>query len=108
MMHTPTFEIRESQQDGWFRLALVGELDMAAAPILEDRLTDLQSHRQSVLVDLSQLSFMDSTGLRIMVESIRSASADGWRFAIDPNLSSQVRTLFRITHLEPFVGTRRD
>jgi anti-sigma B factor antagonist len=105
-MRSRELEIQESQQEDWICLTLLGELDLASVPVLEDRLGELRRERQAVLIDLSRLEFMDSTGVRVMIESLASASADGWRFAIDEDLSSQVKRLFRLTNLDKFVGMR--
>ena len=53
-----------------------GELDIATAPVLEDALAE---HRQrGVLLDLSRLSFLDSSGLHLLVRLRRDADAAGW------------------------------
>ena len=85
-------------------MTLLGELDMNAGSGLEQRLTELQAQGDSVLMDLSQLEFMDSTGLAIMVRAIQSSRNDGWAFVIDPNLSPRVRRLFTLTGVDRFAG----
>lgn len=54
-------------------------------------------------MDLSELDFMDSSGLKVMIDSINSASTDGWSFTIGPDLTPQVRKLFRMTSVDRFV-----
>jgi anti-anti-sigma factor len=103
-MRTNEFEIRESPDSGWRRVTLLGELDMNAGPELEERLHELRASGQSVLLDLSQLNFMDSTGLTIMIRAINSARGGGWDFVIDPSLSPQVRELFDLTALDRYAG----
>jgi anti-anti-sigma factor len=45
-----------------------GELDVASAPVLEAELRRVESLApSSVLLDLSKLTFMDSTGVRLLV-----------------------------------------
>jgi anti-anti-sigma factor len=104
-MGSAEFEIRESLESGWLRLTLLGELDMAAAPELEVRLRELQREGRSVLMDLSQLQFMDSSGLALVTRAINSSRSNGWAFVVDPDLSPQVRRLFRLTATDRFVGT---
>lgn len=50
-------------------LTLSGELDPATAPLLQERLTDLAADPavSSVVVDLSQITFLDSSGIRALV-----------------------------------------
>jgi anti-sigma B factor antagonist len=103
-MGSADFELQESPESGWLRLTLLGELDLAAAPVLEARLGELQAEGRSVLLDLSQLDFMDSTGLAIMTRAISSSTDSGWKFVIDPALSPQVQRLFRLTAVDRAAG----
>jgi anti-sigma B factor antagonist len=49
-------------------LALHGDLDMATAPLLEDRVRDLLDHGAIfVVVDVSDVNFVDSAGLRSLI-----------------------------------------
>lgn len=41
-----------------------GEIDLATVPILRDALIEAVSHHRHVIVDLSDVSFIDSTGFR--------------------------------------------
>jgi anti-anti-sigma factor len=103
-MRSAELEIRESLESGWLRLTLLGELDISGGPELQLRLEELQAEGRRVVMDLSQLKFMDSTGLAIMTKAIQSASSDGWSFVIDPNLTPQVRWLFNLTSLDRYAG----
>ncbi|MFL5823454.1 MAG: STAS domain-containing protein [Solirubrobacteraceae bacterium] len=106
-MEEAEFEIRESQEGGWLRLTLVGELDMASAPVLKERLGQLRREGHDVLMDLSRLAFMDSTGLEVVIQSINASSREGWRLSIDSNLAPQVGSLFKLTNLDRFLRTDR-
>lgn len=64
------FRVRSDRQGAMHRLTPVGELDIATTPILErecaaavagDELTIL-------VIDLTELSFMDSTGINLLVQ----------------------------------------
>ena len=49
-------------------IALTGELDMATAPILDDQLTTCeQGGSRTIVLDLRDLRFIDSSGLRMVV-----------------------------------------
>ncbi|HTX30201.1 MAG TPA: STAS domain-containing protein [Solirubrobacteraceae bacterium] len=103
-MGPPTpFEIQESRQDGWLCLSLSGELDRAAAMILEGRLASLRVPRSPVRLDLSHLDFIDSSGIRLLIQTIGEARLKHWDVEIDPNLSPPVERLFRLVHLDRFV-----
>src|SRR5437588_7330945 len=66
-MPMPYFDIEERQEGDWTRLRLVGELDLAAASGLEDRLRQLSEANKRVRVDLSKLDFIDSSGIRLLI-----------------------------------------
>jgi anti-anti-sigma factor len=99
----PQFQIRESTADGVLRLSLTGELDRWSAPMLEDRLGRLRVVRAPVRLDLSKLDFIDSTGIRLLIQSVGDARIKGWRFQIERDLAPQVSSLFRLMHLDRFV-----
>jgi anti-anti-sigma factor len=60
-MNGSHLQIEERQERRWLRLTLIGELDLAPAPVLEARLEELKDHGAARL-DLSRPDFMDSSG----------------------------------------------
>src|SRR5437588_4940145 len=65
------------------RLRLLGELDLATAPLLADRLRELEADRPPTLVlDLRGLVFMDSSGLRELFAAQRRAREEGRRLVL--------------------------
>lgn len=48
-------------------VALTGELDIATAPTLEEKLAQLSEGITRVVLDLRELAFIDSTGLRVVL-----------------------------------------
>lgn len=50
-----------------------GDLDIATAPELEGWLDDLRRECADVVVDLSQVTFLDSSGLRVLWRARREA-----------------------------------
>ena len=62
---------------------LVGEIDLATAPELRRRLeAAMLASDGDFVVDASQLSFIDSTGLRVLVDIRDALAARGRRFGI--------------------------
>ena len=63
-------EFRISRPNGGTGLKIVGELDVATAPRLTEALRDLQEGE--VVLDLSELTFLDSCGTRALLELART------------------------------------
>lgn len=73
------FQIEEARDPaGVLRLKLLGELDLATVPILHQRLASASERKESVILDLSELEFIDSSGLRVLITAHADASRDGW------------------------------
>jgi anti-anti-sigma factor len=81
-------------------VTLSGELDASTASFLYDKLSDLEVENvQHVVLDLAQVTFMDSTGLGvIMTEHKRLQHSEGSLTIFAP--PSSVRRLFEITGLD--------
>lgn len=77
-------------------LRLVGELDMASAPEVTEALASLDGDGQLTL-DLSELTFIDSTGLHAILKHARSLNGAKLVLA---NPSSTARRIFEIVELE--------
>lgn len=90
------FEIQEHQQDGALHLSLRGELDLATAPVLEERLGRVAAEERAVRLDLSKLEFMDSTGIHVLVNALKAARSNGWRLDVDPDFSPQISRLLEL------------
>jgi anti-sigma B factor antagonist len=80
-------------------LDLVGELDLASAPLFEAELDRAAvAEADKLLIDLGGLDFIDSTGLRIIVSAQARARERGQDFAVTRG-SEQVQRLLAITRL---------
>ena len=80
-----------------------GELDLATQGELRDVLTE-HAARGGMTLDLSGLRFMDTSGLRLVLETAEAARRDGFRFDVLPGRES-VQRLFEVagvTDLVPF------
>ena len=92
--------IETRDEDGLPVVALSGEFDLAGVQAFETELKKLESDAADVLlVDLSGLDFMDSSGLRALVMADQRATKSGRRLAIVPGPPS-VRRVFEITQLD--------
>ena len=79
-------------------LAVSGELDLASSPSLESELELVFAADNSdlVILDLSELEFMDSTGLSVLVRAHQRAQESGHGFAVIKG-GPQVQRLLSLT-----------
>jgi anti-sigma B factor antagonist len=81
-------------------VAVSGEVDVYSAPELKERLTKLlESGARSVVVDLSDVAFLDSTGLGALVEARAATSEAGGSLPIVCS-HERILKLFTITGLD--------
>ena len=98
-------EIRESVDGARHTLVLIGELDLSSAPELEARVGEIVSQAREIVLDLRDLSFMDSSGIRAILLSYELCA----RSECDLGLLSgrpNVQRLFEVSGLAdllPFV-----
>ena len=77
------FSVDEHEEGGVRVIAVSGELDIATAPRLCARLDASRAGRYPrLLVDLTNVDFCDSTGLRALLGAAAEVRAAGGRFAI--------------------------
>jgi anti-sigma B factor antagonist len=96
MMSGP-LSIRSSREGVLHRLTPIGELDLSTAPMLEDAFDAARADESAamVVVDLTELSFIDSTGIHLLLR-MYAACADGDRLRV-VNGSRPVERLFDVT-----------
>jgi anti-sigma B factor antagonist len=94
-----TLELTVSERDGEAVVRAAGELDVNTAPELREQLARLVSEgTRQIVVDLTDVSFVDSTALSVLVSALkRLRQADGDLQLASPNAS--VRRVFEITGL---------
>jgi anti-anti-sigma factor len=80
-------------------LRLTGELDLASVPLLQRELEAVDLEPAAlVLLDLRELQFMDSTGLRAVLDAHARSRERGYDFAVTRG-SDQVERLLSITRV---------
>lgn len=97
----------EAVQDGDVgTVRVIGELDLDGVPALADEIARLREAGCShVVIDLSELEFLDSSGLRLILDCHAEAQQDSHSIALIPGPRA-VQRVFELTrtaeHL-PFV-----
>ena len=90
------------------RVGLSGELDLASADFLRERLERLEAGRpQLLLIDLRQLRFMDSRGLGEIVGAVRRGRVEARRVVLVRS-SGPLDRVLSVTGLEPALETVED
>jgi anti-anti-sigma factor len=70
--------LRVDEVQGARALRLEGELDMMTIELLQGRLDDASAAGGPLVVDLRELTFMDSTGIHAWVKASQLLAAHGW------------------------------
>ena len=93
-------EVETRPGDGLVQVLLRGELDLSTVEKVEAELGAVAAREEKLVVlDLSGLSFLDSTGLRLMVTADQRAQKDGRRLVIVKG-PEPVQRVFSITKLD--------
>jgi len=72
------FEIAQRADESTPVLSVRGEIDVSTAPELRDRLLSVaQEGYSTVVVDLSEVTFLDSTALGVLVSGLKRFRAAG-------------------------------
>jgi anti-anti-sigma factor len=89
--------ITTESDNGAVTLVLEGELDLASVGELEQRLAQAQAQTPArVIVDLRRLAFIDSSGLRTIIQADANARAQGSELVLRPG-SDSVQRVFELT-----------
>lgn len=81
-------------------LPLEGEIDLHVSPQIGASLAKLIEKKPAQLVvDLSQVSYIDSSGLAVLIEAMQNVSSYGGEFALC-GLQEGVRPIFEIARLD--------
>jgi anti-anti-sigma factor len=99
MAHT-RFAIETAGDAEAGRLKLAGELDLASVSTLEKAVdTALAEGVRQLVLDLSEVSFVDSSGLRMFIVLSQRAGAEGWKLTMT-RPQEQAMTVFVVSGLE--------
>jgi anti-sigma B factor antagonist len=81
-------------------LALGGEIDLHFAPVFRTLLGQpTRVPTEALVLNLSQVSFIDSTGIAVIIEHLRSAARRSKAFCIG-GMSESVKEIFETVNLE--------
>lgn len=101
MASAENFDITATADSDGVRLRVQGELDVRSARQLVAAVETARARQASVVLDLSALSFMDSTGLQALMGLVGQAKAEGWNLGLSPTFQPAVSRVLEITGVLP-------
>jgi anti-sigma B factor antagonist len=101
----PALRVEEQQSPDGQIIRLIGEMDMsnvdeARKPILAAMDGDAE---RPVVVDLSELEFIDSTGIRLLLEAQAASNADSNRLSFR-GVRDEVAQVLRVTGVDKTIN----
>jgi len=97
----PQFDLAEEQIDHETRvIAVTGEIHVTTAPEFTERLKDaVAAGTRGVVIDMTRVEFIDSTGLSVLLNALRRITRAGGRLSLVVSNPTVLR-LFEITKLD--------
>jgi anti-sigma B factor antagonist len=80
-------------------VALSGELDLSTIPLLERRLLAEVVSKGAVVVDLTDVSFIDSSGIGLLIQAFRSGGEERMLHTVISE-GTQVERVFRLAGID--------
>lgn len=87
------FEMVERHNGAATVVVLRGELDFGTVGQVQTRLAELRDEGAPTLLDLDDLTFMDSTGIRLVLTACEDAQRKDWSFRVTRG-SERVQRVF--------------
>ncbi len=93
------FRIESRRKAHATRITVSGELDMATVALFAEELRAVERRMGEIEVDLSELTFIDASGLHALLAGARRARRSGRRFTAS-HPTPQILRLFRLTRID--------
>lgn len=98
-MSDPANTVASEQHDGFTLVRLSGEVDLSWSAQVRRAVLDALEDERSVGVDLSAVSYIDSSGIAALVEGFQNSRARGSRFVLVA-VSAAVRAVLELARLD--------
>jgi anti-sigma B factor antagonist len=80
-------------------ISLAGDVDLQTSPAAREQLLDLLKDRRHVLVDMSGVDYIDSSGIASLVEAMQFAKSNGLAFGLVA-ISEAAQQVIRLARLD--------
>jgi anti-anti-sigma factor len=94
------FDVASDHQGGTLIVAPRGEIDLATVDLVKDAVEREQQPRENLILDLREVEFIDTSGLRYVLELHDRAERDGFSLRLVRGPSA-VQRVFEVSGLEP-------
>lgn len=89
------------------KVILIGSLDISGAGKIDVPFAAIAAKNNRVIVDFSQVTFLASIGIRLLVKAARAISGRGGKIAVY-NLNADARKVLRSTGIDTIIPTFAD
>ena len=97
MPFDPLFKVRYEARGGGVIVIASGEIDLATSPELRKALLDPQAKAPTVVLDLREVTFIDSSGLGVIVGQQKRAREHDEAFAVATAGASAVERILELS-----------
>jgi anti-sigma B factor antagonist len=96
------FSVEVEQLDSRATVVVKGEVDVATAPELLEAVESVTDATQELVLDVAELGFMDSTGLRVLIRAHEMMEGRGGRLSLR-SVDATTRKLLEITGVDKVI-----
>jgi len=103
-------EIKKRNEAGHSIISLVGEVDLHFSPKAREEILNVLKNKENILVELSEVTYIDSSGIASLVEGYQMSKKSGQSFALlsVSNAAMQVLKLARLDSVFPIYDSISD
>ena len=80
-------------------VAPAGDVDLGTAEAVRRELEAVQGEARAIVIDLREVTFLDSSGIRLLIEAQLASDRDGYRLTVVRG-PDHVQRLFELAGLE--------
>lgn len=99
MSTNPLFQVRHDSRGNGVVVIAAGEIDLATSPQLREALLNPAAHAANVVLDLREVTFIDSSGLGVIVGQHKRAQERDEQFAVAVGGAAAVQRILELSGL---------
>lgn len=92
-------EINSREEGGYAILELIGEVDLSCSPEARKRILASLEAGHNLLIDLSRVAYIDSSGVASLVEGYQTAKKQNLKFGL-VGVSQAAMSVFQLARLD--------